>query len=45
MAIHHGPEARTPHPHIFPCHRSHYLISSGDEFFCQKTVGVSFLYY
>jgi hypothetical protein len=25
-------EARTPHPHMFPCHRSHYWISGGDHF-------------
>jgi hypothetical protein len=23
MAIDHQPEARTPHPQMFPCHRSH----------------------
>jgi hypothetical protein len=32
VAIDHRPEARTPHPTYFPCHRSHSWISSGDHF-------------
>ena len=32
VAIDHQPEARTPHPHMFPCHRSHSWISGGDHF-------------
>jgi hypothetical protein len=28
----HRLEARTPHPHMFPCRRSHYWISGGDRF-------------
>jgi hypothetical protein len=32
VAIDHRPEARTPHPTKFPCHRSHSWISSGDHF-------------
>jgi hypothetical protein len=32
VAINHRLEARTPHPHMFPCHRSHSLISGGDHF-------------
>jgi hypothetical protein len=32
VAIDHRPEARTPHPTMFPCHRSHSWISSGDHF-------------
>jgi hypothetical protein len=24
--------ARTPHPHMFPCNRSHSWISGGDHF-------------
>jgi hypothetical protein len=32
VAIDHRPEAHTPHPHMFPCHRSHSWISSGDHF-------------
>jgi hypothetical protein len=32
VAIDHRPEARTPHPHMFPCHRSHSWISGGDHF-------------
>jgi hypothetical protein len=32
VAIYLRPEARTPYPHMFPCHRSHSLISGGDHF-------------
>jgi hypothetical protein len=32
-------------PHIFPCHRSHYWIPSGDHFFVKKSIGVSLWYY
>jgi hypothetical protein len=32
VAIDHRPEAHTPDPHMFPCHRSHSWISSGDHF-------------
>jgi hypothetical protein len=33
VAIDHRPKARTPPPpHMFPCHRSHSLISGGDHF-------------
>ena len=32
-------------PHMFPCRRSHSWISGGDQFFGQKTVGVSLRYY
>ena len=32
VAIDHRPKARTPRPHMFPCHRSHSLISGGDHF-------------
>jgi hypothetical protein len=32
VAIDHRPEARTPHPTFFPCHRSHSWISGGDHF-------------
>jgi hypothetical protein len=32
VAIDHRPEARTPHPHMFPCRRSHSWISGGDHF-------------
>jgi hypothetical protein len=31
VANDHQLEARKPHPHMFPCHRSHSLISSGDH--------------
>jgi hypothetical protein len=36
MDIHHGTEDRTPHQHMFPCDRSHYCISSGDQFFVKN---------
>jgi hypothetical protein len=32
MAIDHRPEAHTPHPHMFPCRRSHSWISGEDHF-------------
>jgi hypothetical protein len=32
VAIDQRPEACTPHPHMFPCHRSHSCISGGDDF-------------
>jgi hypothetical protein len=32
VAFNHQPEARTPHPHMFPFHGSQSLISSGDHF-------------
>jgi hypothetical protein len=32
VAFDHQPEARTPHPLMFPRHRSHSLISGGDHF-------------
>jgi hypothetical protein len=32
VAIDHQPEAHTPHPHMFPCRRSHSWISGGDHF-------------
>jgi hypothetical protein len=32
VAIDHWPEARSPHPHMFPCHRSHSWISRRDHF-------------
>jgi hypothetical protein len=32
VAFGHQLEARTPHPHMFPCHRSHSWISIGDHF-------------
>jgi hypothetical protein len=31
VSIDHRPEARTPHPHMFPCHRSHSWIYGGDH--------------
>jgi hypothetical protein len=36
VAIDHRPEARTPHPHMFLCHRSHSWVSSGDHFFVKN---------
>jgi hypothetical protein len=32
VAIGHRQEARTPHPHMFPCYRSHSWISGVDHF-------------
>jgi hypothetical protein len=32
VAFHHRPEARTPHPHMFPYRGSHSWISGGDHF-------------
>jgi hypothetical protein len=32
VAIDHRPGAHTPHPHMFPCRRSHSWISGGDHF-------------
>jgi hypothetical protein len=32
VAIDHVPEARTPHPRMFSCHRSHSWISGGYHF-------------
>jgi hypothetical protein len=32
VTIDHRPEARTPHPHMFACHRSQSWISGGDDF-------------
>jgi hypothetical protein len=40
----HQPEARTPHPHMFPCRGSHSWISGGDHFLV-KILGVSLQYY
>jgi hypothetical protein len=32
VAIDHRPEARTPDPHMLPCHKSHFWISDEDHF-------------
>ena len=32
VAFDHRPEARAPHPYMFPCHGSHSWISGGDHF-------------
>jgi hypothetical protein len=32
VAIDHRLEARTPHPHMYPCDSLHSWISSGDHF-------------
>jgi hypothetical protein len=44
VAFDHQPEARTPHPHMFPCRGSHSWISGGDHFLV-KILGVSLQYY
>jgi hypothetical protein len=36
VAIDHQPEARSPQPHMYPCHRSHSWISGGDHFLVQN---------
>jgi hypothetical protein len=42
VAIDHPPEARTPHPHMFPSHRSHSWISGGDHFFVKNSYVLAF---
>jgi hypothetical protein len=37
VAIDHRPEARTPHPNMFPCHRSYSWISGGDDFLVKNS--------
>jgi hypothetical protein len=42
VAIDHRLEARTPHPHMFPCRRSHSLISGGDHFLVKNPYVLAF---
>jgi hypothetical protein len=42
VAIHHRLEARTPHPHMFPCHRSYSWISGGDHFLVKNPYMLAF---
>jgi hypothetical protein len=42
VAIDHIPEARTPHPHMFTCHRSHSWISGGEHFLVQNSEVLAF---
>jgi hypothetical protein len=42
VAIDHRPEARTPAPHMFPCHRSHSWISGGDHFLVKNPYVLAF---
>jgi hypothetical protein len=42
VAINHRPEARTPHPHMFPCRRSHSWISGGDHFLVKNPYVLAF---
>jgi hypothetical protein len=42
VAIDHRPEARTPHPHMFPCRRSQSLISGGDHFLVKNPYVLAF---
>jgi hypothetical protein len=42
VAIDHRPEARTPHPHMFPCRRSHSWISGGDHFLVKNPYVLAF---
>jgi hypothetical protein len=42
VAIDHWPEARSPHPHMFPCQRSHSWIFGGDHFLVKNTLVLAF---
>jgi hypothetical protein len=42
VAIYHWPEAQTPHPDMFPCHRSHSWISGGDHFLVKNSYVLAF---
>jgi hypothetical protein len=42
VAIYHRLEARKPHPHMFPCHRSHSWISGGDHFLVKNLYVLAF---
>jgi hypothetical protein len=42
VAIFHRLEARKPHPHMFPCHRSHSWISGGDHFLVKNSYVLAF---
>jgi hypothetical protein len=42
VAIDHRPEARTCHPHMFPCRRSHSWISGGDHFLVKNPYVLAF---
>jgi hypothetical protein len=42
VAIDYRPEARTPHPHMFPCHRSHSWIYGGDHFLVKNPYVLAF---
>jgi hypothetical protein len=41
-AIDHRPEAHTPNPHMFPCHRSHFWIFGGDHFLVKNSNMLAF---
>jgi hypothetical protein len=42
VAIDHRPEARTHHPHMFPCDRSDSWISSVDHFLVKNSYVLAF---
>src|SRR5688572_14657154 len=42
VAIYHRLEAHKPHPHMFPCHRSHSWISGGDHFLVKNSYVLAF---
>jgi hypothetical protein len=42
VAFDRQPKARTPHPHMFPCHRSHYWISGGYHFLVKNQLVLAF---
>jgi hypothetical protein len=42
VAIDHRPEARTPPPHMFPCHRSHSWIFGGDHLLVKNPYVLAF---
>jgi hypothetical protein len=42
VSFDHQLEARTPHPHMFPCHRSHSRIFGGDRFLVKNMLVLAF---
>jgi hypothetical protein len=42
VAIDHQQEARTPHPHMFLCHTSHFWIFGGDILLVKNALVLAF---
>jgi hypothetical protein len=42
VSIYHRLEARTPHPQMFPCHRSHSWLSGKDHFLVKNPYVLAF---